>query len=1418
MTDRLSAYVAVYVRKLLSDLRERQRLLQTLGEGRPFVVQEVMPVAIFDVSGYSSLTTELFDAFGKMSSEVVSEVIGDYIGKISSVVLDYGGDIIKFLGDAILVTFPAWNPEEPLDQSRRRALACCSHILRDLGEYEVDMNRWTKTFYTAKADAKVNPPVRKPTEKEGAWQSSSLPKSPNSSTSKAFSSMGSVITSQRPTTITLGLHTGLTFGDLTHIVVGSPHTHLDYFIMGACLSELETLLENAAAGELAVSKAAMPVSLEDGKLMERSEGDLDIFLGDGSMWVDSGALPALSGKAFADFYGVENLPICHESDETLPLFINQSLYHRIKKRSDKKGEKWENEYRPLSILFIKFLNNPSAEDLQEAAIVIFGVLVEFHGVFQQFTVDDKGCSILAYFGLPPFSTEKYCLHAVQAASAFLLSVKNRDHFAVSVATGDSLFTQLGNARRREAGLLGVVCNTAARLLKISYKENLVAIDNPTYEAVKLDNNCLDLGFHHVKGRTTALRVWGIEPTMMRARSMAHLHENVIGNRDEFAALENAFWKWKKGAVNKYMLLVEGLSGMGKSSLLAQLYELGDHPDGEALGTFITQLHRDSNEEEAHLPVILEWLIPGRSKMRPEAATGKKLESQLVVVGSVAINMMCYILRMKRIVVLLDDFQVDSRWRVNINWPRLQWIDMSSLEVISSVTKTSNEFRVLNLQEVNDSVIESIHEKTQGSLLQVDTLVSYLKDNPEYLEEDFLNSGRFDGILSKSFEAVIVTQLDKLDGFFQTVLRRASIIGHYFKLRHLVFLLSLGDDGATVPVEDVRMSIRECDKFGFLLIDDPPGASGAFEQVSFRHIKIRNAIYESLAVSLRQQLHLKLAEHYESTIKAEERKLYLPLICYHYWRSGNVEKLVLRDIELGLSLGRDGIRAAATTVLVDVFKFIDEECEPDEVRTFLSRELEAVALARLTFSSALAAPMEITKDFGVRTIEMLDGPFPRTKKEMKQALKRNLLRILKLQIKTRNGRRDAPTLKHDGLDSVRHECLHLALSGIIQCSLYDGVKDKQLLLHAMLLFYIYGLERCASLKTEYFYVLDYSSLLIQRSKIGAKIGRGFERRCRELWDCMNTAQRSMAAPHAVATITYLLDTEHARAVYEELQPYWKVRKAGMELLRTEAAVRFPNILMGRVTESTPDLIPLLTETSVYAPVGSVTLLNLLLYENFLLGTTDSLQRIMEMYDEIFPRVPEACQFMAGAHPSIPRIMAAVLGLDRDPQAGPSAEATMLASYLGKQVLASNNVRTFLVSTLLTIASWVAVKREARQAVAVLELTAAMKEFQRASKKTVYLFFGLAAYRMATVAICHLEGGSRNTGKAVRWFKRTLLDPKYRGKFSDGGGLFFVGALFCSVVGLMSADADERHAFSRRADVCFETMGMPTMQRWARGELR
>eukprot|EP00733_Pompholyxophrys_punicea_P002412 Pompholyxophrys_punicea_v1_NODE_1867_length_524_cov_1.400853.p1 type:complete len:118 gc:universal NODE_1867_length_524_cov_1.400853:390-37(-) len=58
-------------------------------------------VGILDVSGYSGLTSKL-STRGKIGAEILTRLLNPYFTQMIQTVEQYGGDIIKFAGDAII--------------------------------------------------------------------------------------------------------------------------------------------------------------------------------------------------------------------------------------------------------------------------------------------------------------------------------------------------------------------------------------------------------------------------------------------------------------------------------------------------------------------------------------------------------------------------------------------------------------------------------------------------------------------------------------------------------------------------------------------------------------------------------------------------------------------------------------------------------------------------------------------------------------------------------------------------------------------------------------------------------------------------------------------------------------------------------------------------------------------------------------------------------------------------------------------------------------------------------------------------------------------------------------------------------------------------------------------------------------------
>ncbi|KAI9307012.1 hypothetical protein BJ944DRAFT_228992 [Cunninghamella echinulata] len=118
--------IAPFITKYVRALHAREDNIEI-----PFSETQFGVVLMADVVGFSKLTT-LATEKGESSPEAISSEIGEYMGECIQIIEFYGGDVVKFLGDALLVCFQpnvtnerrgshdSSNDEEPKGISQRQ--------------------------------------------------------------------------------------------------------------------------------------------------------------------------------------------------------------------------------------------------------------------------------------------------------------------------------------------------------------------------------------------------------------------------------------------------------------------------------------------------------------------------------------------------------------------------------------------------------------------------------------------------------------------------------------------------------------------------------------------------------------------------------------------------------------------------------------------------------------------------------------------------------------------------------------------------------------------------------------------------------------------------------------------------------------------------------------------------------------------------------------------------------------------------------------------------------------------------------------------------------------------------------------------------------------------------------------------------
>ncbi|KAI8854258.1 hypothetical protein BC829DRAFT_221429 [Chytridium lagenaria] len=152
-------FVAKFVRRVSRSPEKRKRMLEALDSGMPFVEETTGALAMIDISGFSSLTSILAKK-GKISSEVITQAVSSFMSRIIDVISSHNGDVIKFLGDALLVIFESDGKNwKDMQQALRRCLVCCVDILLNCGSTKVDFSNYQHLTDTDQEQKDLQPPA-----------------------------------------------------------------------------------------------------------------------------------------------------------------------------------------------------------------------------------------------------------------------------------------------------------------------------------------------------------------------------------------------------------------------------------------------------------------------------------------------------------------------------------------------------------------------------------------------------------------------------------------------------------------------------------------------------------------------------------------------------------------------------------------------------------------------------------------------------------------------------------------------------------------------------------------------------------------------------------------------------------------------------------------------------------------------------------------------------------------------------------------------------------------------------------------------------------------------------------------------------------------------------------------------------------
>ncbi len=179
---------------------------------------------------------------------------------------------------------------------------------------------------------------------------------------------------------------------------------------------------------------------------------------------------------------------------------------------------------------------------------------------------------------------------------------------------------------------------------------------------------------------------------------------------------------------------------------------------------------------------------------------------------------------------------------------------------------------------------------------IDDLVERSGGNPLFLRE-LVRASLTGGVgeLPESIEAVVGTTIDALPPADRTLLRHAAVLGGHFPVDVLAAMVD-------APLPNVTTEMRRLDHY--LTLDERSGVAG------FRHILLRDVAYETLPYRARQRLHERAGSILEE--QAADPDALAELLAIHFHRAGRFASSWRYSLVAGDRARRTGAPVEAAT--------------------------------------------------------------------------------------------------------------------------------------------------------------------------------------------------------------------------------------------------------------------------------------------------------------------------------------------------------------------------------------------------------------------------------------------------------------------------------------------------------------------------